>query len=100
MTLVNARIACPPQNCRSDLKRADLRSFCVELLIPGISLLYFATHRVIRFAFLAQTPNIVEQIAGDHQPADFAAESVNEGQAALSLAWDAQRKLLGFSLPA
>ena len=53
--------------------------------------------RVIRFAFLA--PNIVEQIAGDHQPPDFTAESLLRGQAELPLAWDAQRKLLGFSPP-
>jgi hypothetical protein len=54
--------------------------------------------RVIRFAFLA--PNIVEQIAGDRQLPDFTAESLLRGQAELPLAWDAQRKLLGFSSPA
>ncbi len=53
--------------------------------------------RVIRFAFLA--PNIVEQIAGDHQPPDFTAESLLRGQAELPLAWDTQRKLLGFPPP-
>ncbi len=53
--------------------------------------------RVIRFAFLA--PDIVEQIAGDHQPPDFTAESLLRGQPELPLAWDAQRKLLGFSHP-
>jgi hypothetical protein len=37
--------------------------------------------RVIRFAFLA--PNIVEQIAGDHQPPDFTAESLLRSQAEL-----------------
>jgi site-specific DNA recombinase len=51
--------------------------------------------RIIRYAFLA--PNIVEQIAGDHQPTDFTAESLLRGQAELPLAWGAQRKLLGFS---
>ena len=54
--------------------------------------------RVIRFAFLA--PNIVEQTAGDHQPPDFTAESLLRGQAELPLAWDAQRKRLGFPCPA
>ena len=53
--------------------------------------------RVIRFAFLA--PNIVEQVAGDQQPPDFTAESLQRGRAELPLAWDAQRKLLGFSHP-
>jgi site-specific DNA recombinase len=50
--------------------------------------------RIIRFAFLA--PNIVEQIAGDHQPPDFTASSLLRGQAELPFTWDAQHKLLGF----
>ena len=54
--------------------------------------------RVIRFAFLA--PNVVEQIAGDHQPPDFTAESLLRSRTELPLVWDAQRKRLGFPCPA
>ena len=53
--------------------------------------------RIIRYAFLA--PSVVEQIDRDHQPTDFTAESLLRGQSELPLAWDAQRKLLGFSHP-